>query len=58
MRIVDPSLMLAPLGFEFMSEPRNNEEYEYYTIHDGLGVSHVMKRKKGLHPAIRRVDCD
>ncbi len=33
------------------------DDDEYYIIHDGLGISHVMKRMKGEHPAIRCEDC-
>jgi hypothetical protein len=41
-----------------MKQTDSSDEYDYYTIHDGLGVSHVMRHKKGVHPAIRRADCD
>ena len=34
------------------------QEYEYYIVHDSIGVSHVMRHKKGVHLAIRCADCD
>ena len=36
----------------------NPDECEYYIVHDGLGTSHVMRHKKGVHPAISSGDCD
>jgi hypothetical protein len=41
-----------------MSKTDTPEEYEYYIIHDGLGISHVMRRPKGVHPSIKCTDCD
>ena len=41
-----------------MSETEDSNEYEYYFIHDSIGVSHVMRRRKGVHPSIRCADCD
>lgn len=41
-----------------MNQTDASEEYEYYIIHDSLGVSHVMRHKKGVLPAIRCTDCD
>lgn len=35
-----------------------DDEYEYYIIHDGLGISHVMRHKKGEHPSIKCDNCD
>jgi len=35
-----------------------DDQYEYYIIHDGIGVSHIMRRKKGVHPTIKCEDCD
>lgn len=35
-----------------------DDEYQYYVIHDGLGISHFLKRKKGTHPSIRCDNCD
>jgi len=34
------------------------EEYEYYIVHDSIGVSHVLRTKKGSHPGVRCVGCD
>ena len=36
----------------------NDQEYEYYIVHDSIGVSHVFRTRKGTHPAIRCADCD
>ena len=33
-------------------------EYEYYIVHDSIGVSHVMRTRKGAHPAVRCVGFD
>jgi len=41
-----------------MSDKDDSEEYEYYIIHDGLGISHVMRHRKGGHPSIKCDDCD
>jgi hypothetical protein len=41
-----------------MSESDASVEYEYYIVHDSIGVSHVMRHKKGVHPAIECDDCD
>ena len=35
-----------------------DDEYEYYIIHDGLGISHIMRRPRGKHPQISCVGCD
>ena len=35
-----------------------DDDYEYYIIHDGLGISHVLRRPKGAHPSMRRGNCD
>src|SRR2546426_130269 len=26
----------------------DSDSYEYYIVHDGLGISHVIRRKKGV----------
>ncbi len=41
-----------------MSESEDSSECEYCTVYDGLGISHVMRHKKGVHPAVRCADCD
>jgi len=41
-----------------MSEEPDSDGYEYYIIHDGLGISHVIRRKKGVDPSIECADCD
>ncbi len=41
-----------------VSQEPDSEEYEYHIIHDSIGVSHILKRKKGVHPLIRCADCD
>ena len=35
-----------------------DDEYEYYIIHDGLGISHVLRHKKGVHPSVKCENCD
>ena len=35
-----------------------DDEWEYYFVHDSIGVSHVMRTKKGAHPGVRCVGCD
>jgi len=30
-----------------MKEEPGSDDYEYYIVHDGLGISHVIRRKKG-----------
>ena len=41
-----------------MSEDPDSDGYEYYIVHDGLGISHVIRRKKGVDPSIECADCD
>ncbi len=41
-----------------MSEQQDSADYEYYIVHDGLGISHVIRRPKGAFPEIRCADCD
>jgi hypothetical protein len=41
-----------------MSGKDDSDEYEYYIVHDGIRVSHVVRHRKGVHPAIRCTDCD
>ena len=35
-----------------------DDEYDYYVIHDGLGISHFLKRPKGKPPQVRCIGCD
>ena len=35
-----------------------DDDYDYYVIHDGLGISHFLKRPKGKPPQTRCVGCD
>jgi len=39
-------------------EEQKGEEFNYYIIEDGLGISHVLRRSRGTHPSLRCVDCD
>ena len=39
-------------------EAGEDDQYEYYIVHDSVGVSHVMRHKKGVHPAIKCDNCD
>ena len=42
-----------------MAQDDNEEqEYEYYFVHDSIGVSHVMRRPKGSDPRISCTNCD
>jgi hypothetical protein len=41
-----------------LQEAGEDEEYEYYVIHDGLGISHFLRRPKGVHPSSKCDDCD
>ena len=36
----------------------DDEEYDYYIVHDGIGISHVIRTPKGKLPQIRCVGCD
>ena len=46
------------MGERVSENEEQDDEWEYYIAHDGLEISHVMRHKKGVHPAIRRADCD
>ena len=35
-----------------------DDKYEFYVIHDGLGISHFIRRPKGKPPQVRCVGCD
>ena len=39
-------------------EAGGDDEYDYYVVHDSIGVSHIIKTRKGAHPAVRCVGCD
>ena len=39
-------------------EAGGDDEYDYYIVHDSMGVSHTIKTRKGVHPAVRCVGCD
>jgi hypothetical protein len=41
-----------------LKEAGEDDQYEYYVIHDGLGISHFLRRPKGVHPAVRCESCD
>ncbi len=40
-----------------MSNNQDSDEYEYYIINDGLGISHLIRRPKEVHLSIRCKDC-
>ncbi len=40
------------------SKGEDDEDWDYYFVHDSLGVSHLMRTRKGAHPAVRCVGCD
>ena len=42
-------------GYPYAGE---DDEYEYYVIHDGLGVSHFLRQKKVVHPSIECDNCE
>ena len=35
-----------------------DDKCEYYILHDGLGISHVLRRQKGRPPQIKCERCD
>ena len=39
-------------------EETKEEEWDYYIVHDSIGVSHVFRTKKGQHPGIRCIGCE
>jgi hypothetical protein len=39
-------------------EAGNDDEWDYYIVHDSVGVSHVLRRKKGELPQTRCTNCD
>lgn len=45
-----------------MSHPTSgdaeDDEFEYYIVHDSIGVSHIMRKKKGELPMFRCYNCD
>ena len=41
-----------------MDNSEKEDEYDYYIAHDSIGVSHVVRVKKGKPPNIRCVGCD
>ena len=44
-----------------MDEPKDvgeDDQYEYYIVHDSVGVSHVMRHKRGVHPSVKCDNCD
>lgn len=34
------------------------DEYEYYLVNDGRGISRVLRRPRGRLPQVRCVGCD
>lgn len=36
------------------TEDAEDDEFEFYIIHDSVGVSHVMRKRKGEPPMFRR----
>jgi len=43
-----------------VDDPEDNEggDWVYYLVHDSIGVSHVMRTRKGTHPAVRCTSCE
>ncbi len=39
-------------------EAGEDDEYDYYIVHDSIGVSHVLRQKKGKLPAFSCRNCD
>jgi hypothetical protein len=39
-------------------EAGGDEEWDYYIVHDSIGVSHILRVPKGKPPQIRCVGCD
>ena len=34
-----------------------DDEYDYYIVHDSIGVSHVIRTRKNAHPTVACVGC-
>jgi len=41
-----------------VKEISEDDEYDYYIVHDRIGTSHVMRTRKNTPPAVRCVGCD
>ena len=39
-------------------EETEEDEWEYYFIHDSIGVSHIMRKLKGELPLVRCTNCE
>ena len=39
-------------------EAGEDEEFDYYIVHDSIGVSHVLRKKRGELPQIRCTNCE
>ena len=39
-------------------EAGEDDEWDYYIVHDSIGVSHILKKRKGELPMIRCTNCD
>jgi hypothetical protein len=46
------------LPFPMHSEDVEDDGYESYVVHDGSGLSHIMRRRKGTSPMLRCAGCD
>ena len=40
------------------TEDPEDTEFEYYIVHDSIGVSHMVRKKKGELPIFRCFNCD
>ncbi|HEV2138573.1 MAG TPA: hypothetical protein VGR53_06995 [Nitrososphaerales archaeon] len=40
------------------TEDEEDDGFEYYIVHDSIGVSHVMRKRKGELPLVRCTNCD
>ena len=45
------------MGSGKVHEAGGDEEYDYYIVHDSIGVSHVLKQKKGEPPSFGCRNC-
>jgi hypothetical protein len=40
-----------------ITDEQEDDKHDYYIVHDSIGVSHIMRKQKGEHPALRCVNC-
>ena len=48
----------CPTDYQTAMAEKDEEEWDTYVVHDGKGVSHVLRMPKGKLPQVRCVGCD